>query len=106
MPTRSCLKTTHPLDSLLIIIETTRRIGNNVIIGAGSVVAKDIQEDSLALGNPARVIGSTHEYILKHKMKVGNQPTYNKTYTMGYKINNLQKEKMVQELKSGMGYVE
>lgn len=32
------------------------RIGNNVTIGAGSVVVKDIPDNSVAVGNPARVI--------------------------------------------------
>lgn len=31
-------------------------IGDNVIIGAGSVVTKDIPSNSVAVGNPARVI--------------------------------------------------
>lgn len=31
-------------------------IGNNVIIGAGSVVVKDIPDNSIVVGNPARVI--------------------------------------------------
>lgn len=33
-------------------------IGDNVVIGAGSVVTKDIPSDSLAVGNPCRVIRS------------------------------------------------
>lgn len=32
------------------------KIGNGVVIGAGSVVTKDIPEDAIAVGNPARVI--------------------------------------------------
>lgn len=32
------------------------RIGNNVIIGAGSIVVKDIPDNSVVVGNPARVI--------------------------------------------------
>jgi len=32
------------------------KIGNNVKIGAGSVVVKDIPDNSVAVGNPARVI--------------------------------------------------
>lgn len=31
-------------------------IGNRCVIGAGSVVTKDIESDSVAVGNPARVI--------------------------------------------------
>lgn len=31
-------------------------IGNNVVIGAGSVVVKDIPDNSIAVGNPCRVI--------------------------------------------------
>ena len=32
------------------------RVGNNVIIGAGSVVVKDIPDNAIAVGNPAKVI--------------------------------------------------
>ena len=38
------------------------RVGNNVTIGAGSVVVKDIPDNSVAVGNPARVI-KTIEFI-------------------------------------------
>ncbi|HTN21530.1 MAG TPA: sugar O-acetyltransferase [Pelobium sp.] len=31
-------------------------IGNNCVIGAGSVVTKDVPDNSMAVGNPARVI--------------------------------------------------
>ena len=31
-------------------------IGDNAVIGAGSVVTKDIPANSLAIGNPCRVI--------------------------------------------------
>jgi len=31
-------------------------IGNNSVIGAGSVVVKDIPADTIAAGNPARVV--------------------------------------------------
>ena len=37
------------------------KIGNNVIIGAGSVVVKDIPDNSVVVGNPARVIRSINE---------------------------------------------
>ena len=31
-------------------------IGKNVVIGAGSVVTKDMPDDTIAVGNPSKVI--------------------------------------------------
>lgn len=45
-------------------------IGNNVIIGAGSVVTKDIPDDSVAVGNPARVIGTCSALLEKHRERM------------------------------------
>ena len=39
-----------------VVIIGNVKIGNNVIIGAGSVVVKDIPDNSVAVGNPAKVI--------------------------------------------------
>lgn len=39
-----------------VVIIGDVKIGNNVIIGAGSVVVKDIPDNSVAVGNPAKVI--------------------------------------------------
>lgn len=40
-------------------------IGNRVIIGANSVVNKDIPADSLAVGNPVKIIKNIKEKIYK-----------------------------------------
>ena len=37
-------------------------IGNNVIVGAGSVVAKDIPDNTVAAGVPARPIKTMDDY--------------------------------------------
>lgn len=42
-------------------------IGDNTIIGAGSVVNRDIPENSVAAGVPCRVICSLDEYKEKHE---------------------------------------
>lgn len=43
------------------------RIGNNVVIGGGSVVVKDILDNSMAVGNPCRVIREITEEDSKEK---------------------------------------
>jgi maltose O-acetyltransferase len=40
-------------------------IGDRVVIGAGSVVTKDIPSDSLAVGNPARVVRKINQKLNK-----------------------------------------
>lgn len=43
------------------IINPGVTIGDNVVIGAGSVVTKDIPENSVAVGNPCKVIKSIED---------------------------------------------
>jgi maltose O-acetyltransferase len=47
-------------------------IGNDVIVGAGSVVTNDIPDNCIAAGNPARVIESMPEFIEKFKNRQVN----------------------------------
>lgn len=42
-------------------------IGSNVVIGAGAVVSRDIPDNSVAVGVPARVIKTADEYFEKLK---------------------------------------
>ena len=42
-------------------------IGDNTIIGAGSVVTRDIPSNSVACGVPCKVICTIDEYIKKHE---------------------------------------
>jgi len=39
------------------------KIGDNVVIGAGSVVVKDIPSNSIAVGNPCKVVKIKDKYI-------------------------------------------
>lgn len=50
-------------------------IGNRCVIGAGSVVNRDIPDNSLAVGNPCRVIKTSDELLEKLKgnsLRVGH----------------------------------
>jgi acyl-[acyl carrier protein]--UDP-N-acetylglucosamine O-acyltransferase len=40
-------------------------VGDNAIIGAGAVVTKNVPPDSIVVGNPARVVSTVKDYILK-----------------------------------------
>jgi serine acetyltransferase len=42
-------------------------IGNNCVIGARTVVSKDVPDNSVVVGNPARCVRSTEEYLEKSK---------------------------------------
>ena len=38
------------------VIILGKKIGNNCVVGAGSVVTKDVPDNSIVAGNPARII--------------------------------------------------
>ena len=44
-------------------------IGNRVVVGAGAIVTKDIPDNSVAVGVPARVIKSADDYFEKLKIE-------------------------------------
>ena len=72
-------------------------IGNNVIIGAGCVVTHSIPDNSVVVGNPGRVIGTTTEYLEKNKQMMKTAPKYD-TYWMDKTSED--KEKMRADLQS------
>ena len=49
-------------------------IGNNVIVAAGSVVTRDVPDDAIVGGNPAKIIGSMSELAKKRATFTGNMP--------------------------------
>lgn len=81
------------------------RIGSNSIIGAGSVVTKNVPEESVFTGNPAHFICTTEEYKQNHKKNLENHPIYSGPYLKWRNIPLEEKEKMKQELKNQFGYM-
>ena len=41
------------------------KIGNNVVVGAGTLVSKDIPDNSVVVGNPQRIIGTFEDFKAK-----------------------------------------
>jgi maltose O-acetyltransferase len=75
------------------------KIGKNSIVGAGSVVTADIPANSVACGNPARVIKSRAEYLTKVTNDFKSLPVFTHDYTAVGKITQIKKEKMKRSLK-------
>lgn len=83
-------------------------IGDNVVIGAGSVVTRDVEANSVAVGNPAHRISSYHSFLEKNNRLLQVVPRYDESYTLRNKsISFEQKQEMKRALqKSGTGFVE
>jgi maltose O-acetyltransferase len=75
-------------DSTIILLDV--KIGPNSIIGAGSVVTKDIPPNVIAAGNPARVISPLSEYVHKISRMAGNKTVFSEEYT----IDKLDEQKL------------
>ena len=85
-----------------VIVLPNVKIGNNVIVGAGSVVTHDIPDNSVAVGNPARIIGTYESYVEKNKKLFESVPVYKTYYS---KKSYSEKEKMKKDLlESGFGF--
>lgn len=50
------------------------KIGSNVIVAAGSVVAKDVPDNVIVAGNPAKVINTIDNYVEKYREKLATEP--------------------------------
>lgn len=77
-------------------------IGNNVIVGAGCVVNRSLPDNSVAVGNPCRIIGTTSDYLEKNREIMKVAPIYD-TYWANKTLE--EKEKMCADLRDGiMGF--
>lgn len=85
----------------IVLCNTT--IGNDVIVAAGSVVTKDIPDNSVVAGNPARIICTKSEYIEKHRQLMQDKPVYD---TFWEQKSRFDKEQMIKELEGTIGYDE
>lgn len=89
-------------DSVIILPGVT--VGKGSVVGAGSVVTKDIPPESVATGNLCRVIGSTKEYLYKHEQNIVlRKAPFAEQEQQQLTIS--QKNEIIKFLDSGPGYV-
>lgn len=80
-------------------------IGDNSIIGTGSVVTSDIPSRSVAVGNPARVIGTLDEFLARKREEMQIRPCFGREYTIAGKVDRNKKNEVIEKLKDGVVYI-
>ena len=81
------------------------RIGRNAIIGAGSVVTKDIPANTVCAGNPAKFVCTAEEYRAKHAENLDQLPVYMGPVAKWWDVPPQEKEAMRQSLAHTHGYM-
>jgi maltose O-acetyltransferase len=80
-------------------------IGPRAVVGSNSVVAGDIPPDSVAVGNPAKVICSLDDYLKKHCEQLKRNPNFQyKKYSVQY-LTSQRKQEMLEKLATTSGYI-
>lgn len=82
-------------------------IGEDAIIGAGSVVTRDVGAGMVAAGSPARELMTTAEYIERHRQRIGIDPTYGRDeWTYRHGMDQGHARRMAEDLAQTDGYVQ
>lgn len=80
-------------------------IGPRAIVGSGSVVTRSVPADSVAAGNPARVLCGIEEYLEKHRRRLEQAPTFRYAEFDVRALTEEGRAEMLRQLGSGDGYV-
>jgi maltose O-acetyltransferase len=81
-------------------------IGDDAVIGAGSLVRQDVPAGSIAVGVPARVVSTTEELRTRHEQLMRERPVWDESWTLRGGIGHAQMEQMYDALADGPGYVD
>jgi len=89
-------------DSAIILPGVT--IGPNSIVGAGSVVTKDVPPHTVAAGNPAKILFPVEHYI----NKIANMSRSRKIFSNEYhidKLNESKRQELIESLGNTIGFI-
>ena len=82
-------------------------IGDDAVIGAGSIVCRDVPARTVVAGNPARPISSLDDYVAEHTERVQQRPHWPyEGWTLVGDISAEHKQIQRDALADGEGYVQ
>jgi len=89
-------------DSVLVLPSVT--IGKGSVVGAGSVVTKDVLPGMVVAGNPARVICSVDKYLGKVKKLAVKKTIFNEDYFIEH-LNTVRRDEILKEVDNSIGFI-
>lgn len=81
------------------MIETPERIG------AGSVVSRDIPDNVVACGNPARVTSSVEQWVDKRRRELAAGPCFGEEYSVRHAITQSMRDEMNAKMVTRIGFI-
>lgn len=79
-------------------------IGDDVIIGASSVVSRDIPSGHVAAGAPAKCICTTENYLLRKRNEMQKAPCFGDEFSVRNNVTRAMKDEMNLKM-SKIGYI-
>ena len=87
-----------------VIVLPCVNIGSGSIIGAGSVVTKDVPPGMIATGNPAKVICPVDEYLARIKTNSGKKKIFSEKYFIE-NLNKAKRDEILQSVDKSIGFI-
>lgn len=89
-------------DSAVVLPGVT--IGPRSIVGAGSIVTKNVPANSVAVGCPARTICTLDEYLSRRKKEAAEHGVFGQEYWVE-NLTEERREQMLRTLSSGLAFI-
>ena len=80
-------------------------IGEGTIIGANSVVTKDIPAVCVAVGNPAKVLCSKEDWLKRIKTEYEGSLVFEEEYTERMNVTDEKKNEMIERMGSNSAFI-
>lgn len=81
-------------------------IGDDVIIGANSTITHDIPSNSVAVGSPARIVGTTEDYIKKECTRMESSLCFGAEYTLRQNVSMEKRQEIREQIDGKIGYID